>query len=243
MLGQLQSTAAELGRSANQRVDVELCLIRLCDETVDDSAAGLNARLSRVEELLANGAMAAGGGEKPAVGPMAEERRQVAADRPAPPAAEDLPPWEADVPLPEAPEEEGAGEAIPVAAEEPAAAPSVPEAAPAPQLGDFWPGMVAGLKGRIPMGEYSFLSNPTMVQGRVDGPVLTLWAQNDFVRNMISKPGILAAIGKAANLLPGGPYRVTVTVGTPPAPAVGEHDKLDDLLALGQELGGIITEE
>ena len=243
MLGQLQSTAAELGRSANQRVDVELCLIRLCDETVDDSAAGLNARLSRVEELLAGGAMAAGGGEKPAVGPMAEERRQVAADRPAPPAAEDLPPWEADVPLPEAPEEEGAGEAIPVAAEEPAAAPSVPEAAPAPQLGDFWPGMVAGLKGRIPMGEYSFLSNPTMVQGRVDGPVLTLWAQNDFVRNMISKPGILAAIGKAANLLPGGPYRVTVTIGTPPAPAVGEHDKLDDLLALGQELGGIITEE
>ena len=125
----------------------------------------------------------------------------------------------------------------------PVPVPPVPEAAPAHQLGDFWPGMVAGLKGRIPMGEYSFLSNPTMVQGRVDGPVLTLWAQNDFVRNMISKPGILAAIGKAANLLPGGPYRVTVTVGTPPAPAVGEHDKLDDLLALGQELGGIITEE
>jgi len=105
------------------------------------------------------------------------------------------------------------------------------------------------------MGEYSFLSNPAMVRGTTDGPLLTLWAQSDFVKSMISKPGILAIIERAAQALPGAPYRVTVTVGTPPAqtgaPAasVGEepegepHDKLDDLLALGQQFGDIITEE
>ena len=35
----LQSTAAELPRSSNRRTDAELCLIRLCDESLDGSAA------------------------------------------------------------------------------------------------------------------------------------------------------------------------------------------------------------
>ena len=52
----LQSTAAELPRSSNRRTDAELCLIRLCDESLDGSAAGLSARVARLEELLAGGA-------------------------------------------------------------------------------------------------------------------------------------------------------------------------------------------
>ena len=96
------------------------------------------------------------------------------------------------------------------------------------------------------MGEYSFLSNPAMVRGTADGPLLTLWAQSDFVKSMISKPGILAIIEKAAQTLPGAPYRVTVRVGVPPvqtapAPREKEHDSLDDLLA--GEFSDIITEE
>ena len=104
------------------------------------------------------------------------------------------------------------------------------------------------------MGEFSFLSNPAMVRGTTDGPLLTLWVQNDFVKGMISKPGILAIIGKAAQDILGSPYRVVVTVGAPPAavqdsaaPAPEEegepHDKLDDLLAFGEQFGDIITEE
>ena len=97
------------------------------------------------------------------------------------------------------------------------------------------------------MGEYSFLSNPAMVKGTADGPILILWAQSDFVKNMISKPGILAAVENAAKLLPGGPYRVVVTIGAPPAPVTaapaGGGDKLDELLALGEQFDNIIIEE
>lgn len=110
------------------------------------------------------------------------------------------------------------------------------------------------------MGEYSFLSNPAMVRGTTDGSLLTLWAQSEFVKNMISKPGIVAIIEKAARDLPGAPERVVVTVGTPPAGADGPegpagddfpaeepeeepHDRLDDLLALGDAFGDIITTE
>lgn len=50
MLTALQDTGAELNRSANRRTDVELCLVTLCDPTLDGSTAGLNARLCRLEQ-------------------------------------------------------------------------------------------------------------------------------------------------------------------------------------------------
>ena len=132
--------------------------------------------------------------------------------------------------------------------------PAAPTASQATPPGNFWPGLVAGLKGKIPMGEYSFLSNPEAVQGTAEGGVLTLWVKDEFTRKMLNKPGILAAIQKGANLLPGAPYRAAVTVGQAPkapaagaapaedAPAADGHDKLDDLRALGRQFGDIFHE-
>lgn len=233
VLSRLQAASADLGRSTNRRVDAELCLIRLCDETLDDSSAGLNARLARLEDLAAGGALTSA----PVRTPKLES---------TPSATKELPPWDLEPPpLPEK-----------ITAEKPLASPKIPakEQQPLPPsrtpagggaAGDFWPGLVAGLKGRIPMGEYSFLSNPAMVKGTLDSPVLTLWAQNDFVKNMISKPGILAAVEKAAGLLPGAPYRAVVTVGEPPVAAPGFEggDKLEELLAMGQQFDNIIIKE
>ena len=254
VLGRLQAASADLGRSANRRVDAELCLIRLCDATLDESAAGLNARLARLEELVAGGVPAAVA--RPAsAAPRSPQAAPAEVREPESPAGADLPPWDMEPP----PAAEGRtpepSEPVP-APEEPAVSAAPPAStAPAPQsvspsgaaLGDFWPGLVAGLKGRVPMGEYSFLSNPAMVKGTADGPILTLWAQSDFVKNMISKPGILAAVENAAKLLPGGPYRVVVTIGAPPAPVTaapaGGGDKLDELLALGEQFDNIIIEE
>ena len=45
----LQQTAAGLARSPNRRMDVELCLVSLCDPRMDDSPAGLAARLAALE--------------------------------------------------------------------------------------------------------------------------------------------------------------------------------------------------
>lgn len=247
ILGRLQAVSADLGRSTNRRVDAELCLIRLCDETLDDSPAGLSARLSRLEERLARGIPA-----DPSVPEAGQEGRprirRTVPKQPSAPPEDEMPPWDLEPP----PEREEYREfpadrapSAPVKRREaaktaPAAAPVSPSgAAPA---GDFWPGLAASLKGRVPQSEYPYLSNPAMVQGTIDGPVLTLWAQNDFVKKMISKPKTLAAVEEAARVLPGGPYRAAVTVGTPPASAPA-HDRLDDLLALGRQFGGIITEE
>lgn len=281
ILGQLQQTGADLARSANRQVDAELCLIRLCDETLDDSTAGLNARLARMEELVAQ-LMA--GGAKPAAKtvpqPAAPVKKETA---PPPPAAEDAPPFEmadSDVPPPwvggaeepedtppwnmapppasedVAPMDDGGSAAQAEVAEQPQSAPeeqgevpSVSEPAPQPgPVGNFWPGMVAGLKGKIPMGEYSFLSDPGTAQGVLDGNVLKVWVKDEFTKKMLDKPGVLAAIQRAAALLPTPPGRVALVVGQAPAvaptPAAGDdHDKMDDLLALGRQFGDIFKEQ
>ena len=45
----LQETAAALQNSVNRRTDAELCLLRLCDESLSGDLAAVNARIARIE--------------------------------------------------------------------------------------------------------------------------------------------------------------------------------------------------
>ena len=99
MATQLQSALAALPLSPNRRTDAELCLMRLCDESLCGDTAALNARLARLEE-----------GEAPAPRPKEPVRqsappqkaRQSRPAPPPPPAYDDPPPWDDDrPPLPE----------------------------------------------------------------------------------------------------------------------------------------------
>ena len=55
----LQDTASGFNRSANRRIDAELCLLQMCEPGLDLDLQALNARLSRVEEQLASGVLPA----------------------------------------------------------------------------------------------------------------------------------------------------------------------------------------
>lgn len=243
MLERLQETAANLSRSGDRRTDAELCLIRLCDETLDASLAGLNARLSRLEEQAAIGRPAP---ESKQSEPLSAAKPDQA--EPPVPSQTDLPPWE-EADCPPMPEEPGERIAPEPPRSDPAPMQEPKKQAPASNSQEqaFWNSLVPDLRGSVPMGVYPFLTNPAMVQGRLDGSVLTLWVESDFTRNMMSKPAVLEAISKTAAVRLGRPVRCTVRIGQPPAgggcvPA-GARDKLDDLIALGAQLGGIVTEE
>ncbi|MBM6926265.1 DNA polymerase III subunit gamma/tau [Pseudoflavonifractor phocaeensis] len=235
MLGLLQTTIADLPRSGNRRTDAELCLIRLCDPALDESMAGFNARLARLEELLAGGV--------PAACPVPQKSLKREEPAPAAPTtAVDTPPWEEErPPLPEEPGE-------PVGYEEPplqAAPQPVPQIIPGPavQSADLWPGLVASLRSRFP-AVYPFLSNPTAVQGVLEEHTLTLWVDTDFTKSMVGTPPVLKALAELASTQTGREVRCAVKVGTPPVSApVQEHDNLDDLLAMGQQFDNIIIEE
>ena len=55
MLGLIQQTAAGFVRSASRRMDVELCIVNLCQPDLSLDAEALNARLTRMEEQLKTG--------------------------------------------------------------------------------------------------------------------------------------------------------------------------------------------
>ena len=269
MLGLLQTTIAGLANSGSRRTDAELCLIRLCDPALDDSAAALNARLSRVEELLAGGVPnTCAVPERPLKCPAPAEKpaSPAPAEKPIPPApaaepartapqAADLPPWDLEEerpPLPEEPGERVMDAPEPAPAPEPPAEPAAPEAPArtAPAAGgsgsDLWPGLVASVEKKFPSA-YPFLSNPAQVEGRLEGEVLTLWIKDDFTQKLAAPPPVLAELGRLASARTGLAVRCVVKLGkAPPAQAPAaeppEHDRLDDLLALGRQFD-IVTEE
>jgi len=249
VLGALQAAQADLPRSANRRTDAELCLIKLSDESLDASAAGLSARIARLEERLADGEAVPSSAMPASAEVVIQPVRQPVAP-PPPPAEKDLPPWEepaqpaAAPPAPAKPEPPASTPAPAPVRAEPAA--STPACAGSDTVRDFWPQLTASLRGKVPMGEYTFLSNPAMAQGVVEHGALTIWVQNDFVRSMLNKPAVLKPAASAASAMLGAAvHHASVAVGQPPAPTaqpVQAHDNLDDLLALSQQFDNIIVE-
>ncbi len=78
----LQETASGFAKSANRRIDAELCLLRLCNPGLDLDAGSLNARVSRLEDQIASGQLV-----RAAAAPAEPEE-----ERPPLPDDEDVPP-------------------------------------------------------------------------------------------------------------------------------------------------------
>ena len=226
MLTLLQRTGADLTRSANRRTDMELCLVTLCDPTLDDSTAGLNARLSRLEQ----GGITVSAAPNPAR-PGGEEAPSAPAEQPPEPKPiSAVPPGQIREPAPSA-------------APEPA-----PAGKPGPSASAWpgWPAVRDSLKGVLGPGDFSFLGNPALCEGSWDGSAVTLWAINSFIREMLDKPAVLSAVARAAENMMGVPVHVSVREGKAPPETVPsrthaqEEDALEAFLAGGQ--GNIIVE-
>ena len=256
MLNLLQRTGADLARSANRRTDMELCLVTLCDPSLDGSPAGLNARIARLEQ----GGMAAPARTAPEPSPEEAPAPKAATPRRETPLSEEVP-WE-EPPLrdedavPE-PEIGPMPERSPVREPETAPAPPIQEkkaeTAPAPQeektlpppsptpaVGRWpgWPVFRERLKSVMDISDYSLISSDAMAQGRWDGRELTLWVANSFLKTTLDKPAFIRSVAEAAQRVTGIPARVSVREGAAPAedaPSGGSAppalDALDAFLA------------
>jgi DNA polymerase-3 subunit gamma/tau len=84
----LQQTTGSFARSANRRIDFELCLMQLCSPALANDPQSLSARISRVEDAIAGGTITVQ--TAPAPAPAQD-------DAPPPWDDDDIPP-EPDVP-------------------------------------------------------------------------------------------------------------------------------------------------
>lgn len=87
----LQDTASGFNKSANRRIDVELCLLQMCEPALDQDLKALSARLSRLEATVGSGMILT---TPPAATPEPVPRQPAPAPSPveaAPPVPDTLP--------------------------------------------------------------------------------------------------------------------------------------------------------
>ena len=206
----LQACCAALPDSIHPRTDAELCLLRLCDETLSGDLLALTERVERLEQ----GVPASAPAPKAPARPQPEPRREMPRYDDAPPPPEEEPP------LPEEPGQR----VFDVPDEEPAAprrpAPKAEKKPPAaPADGGVWDKLLNHYKGRLPVNHRVFLN---MARGTLRGDVLTVYCSNDFVRSSLDNPTVLGVLQEVTSAETGSPVRVELTVGQPaaePAPA------------------------
>lgn len=268
MLSLIQKTAGELVHSANRRTDMELCLVMLCDPTLDGNVSALTARVAKLEQQIASGVvLQQKTSEKPLQKPASNKAEATAVDQRMVPQTStpvDRPPWETTEKEPQKTDatrtskntlqNERTHLNVPEPVDDPQPTPPaepVPTPAPVqPSEGMGWPGwnVICGqLKGMLSTGDYMFFSMPGMLVGRYDGTALTVWATNQFVADLVSKPEISGAVAQTVATHVGHRVAVHVQVGTPPAETpeavsapVQEADALEAFLAAGHSN---VTEE
>ena len=205
----LQQCFAALPDSIRPRTDAELCLLKLCDETLSGDLTALAERVTALEE---SGLCAA---------PAAAKQ---AAPRPAQPV--ERPPIETRYEAPPPPEEYGErvfdipDEAPPSPPPKPARPAPVQSAADTPSAaaaagGDtaVWDRLIDHYKGRLSVKDRVFLN---MAAGVVEGDCLTVLCQNDFVKASLDHPAVLSVLREVTAGELGHPVRVRLEVGSVP---------------------------
>ena len=250
----LQKAAADLYYSADRRTDAELCLLRLCDESLCGDLTALENRITRLEDAAARGAVISAA---KAIGaaPVSQAPAKPASKPVEPPPAEDPPPWD-EPPLPEEPpmrEEPGERvfdipeDAIPVRPAQPKAVPAKPAAsipsAPKPQTavhsaapvsGDWWKALSENCKGQIPPMYRAFLD---LCGGVLEGDQLTVFAPDEITLNRLDNDRVRGVLSAEAEKVSGQPVRLLLREGEPPKPSPEEN--LKQLLQFGSQFDNI----
>lgn len=254
----LQECTAALQNSVNRRTDAELCLLRLCDESLSGDLTALNARIARLENLIAAGAAHVAPVSISA--PPREEYTPIEPQVPVEPTVPDLPELPeptASIPEP-APDEEGPppyGEPItPLAVEstedvKPASTANLMVAesdsttvdsgqskgnAPAAEKPDdmLFARLMENYKNRLTPDKRAFIG---MAKGRYSSGVLTVYCSTDVQKNLLDTPAVLQILSDVTAQAVGQSVSVRLEVGLPEGET---HDKMQDLLLMGSKFGG-----
>lgn len=259
----LQKAAADLYYSADRRTDAELCLLRLCDESLCGDLTALENRVTRLEDALERGAeirTAVKQSVAVAEPPQAAEKPAPQPAKAAPPPAEDPPPWD-EPPLPEEPpmrEEPGErvfdipADAVPVrpaAPQDPAVRESVPQrqsasipaapkaspsAASAVSGGNWWRSLAENCKGQLPPMYRAFLE---LCGGALAGNQVTVYAPDEITLNRLDNDRVRGILAAEAEKASGQAVRILFQVGE--APKASPQENLKSLLEFGSRFDNI----
>ena len=239
----LQRTAADMNVSVNRRTDAELCLLKLCDETLSGDLSAINARLARLEQQMTAGVGYAAAESTAQVVPAPAEKPAPARAAAKPTAVEDEapPPWEDSAP---APADESFDDAPPPYGEP--AEPERPQSAmtaPAPQAAepkaeasaptgdsDIWLALMESYKNRLTPDKRAFVGQ---ADGRLANGVLTVYCPTAVTKAMLDTEAVAAVLREVTGQSVGQAIAVRFVVGEPEDGK--KRDKFQDLLRMGSK--------
>ena len=239
----LQRTAADMNVSVNRRTDAELCLLKLCDETLSGDLSAINARLARLEQQMTAGVRYAAAESTAQVVPAPAEKPAPAKTAAKPTTVEDEapPPWEDSVP---APADESFDDAPPPYGEP--AEPERPQSAtpaPAPQAAepkaeasaptgdsDIWLTLMESYKNRLTPDKRAFVGQ---ADGRLANGVLTVYCPTAVTKAMLDTEAVAAVLREVTGQSVGQAIAVRFVVGEPEDGK--KRDKVQDLLRMGSK--------
>ena len=191
MMQTVQDTLSCFSRSAGRRMDAEMCIVRLARPELSLDARDMNARLTRLEDLIKSGKIVAPAPGAPARSPAEPRKEPAEAERP---------------PLPDD------GDAPPLPEEEPRQ--TVPDSFWVELLGD----VRSQLK---PPASGFFVATPgSPLRGVLKGDRLEIRCANAFAAEIIGTPEILRIVSDKATARLGRPVTalvvdVTKNAGSP----------------------------
>ncbi len=216
MCSLLQSTLVDMQLSASRRTDAELCLMKLCDETLSGDLAALSARIARLEEQLAAGVhfvRAEAAAEMPTA-PVVEEKEELPWEEPVSAPAEESVPW--DEILHDEP---------------PAPAGEVPAPPPAAPVGDasLWDDLLESYKAKLQPMKKAFI---VKAKGVMENGVLVVYCPSDMEKKMLDTDDVEMVLRSVTGGAIGREVSVRFTVGTVKSE---DKDPMQELLKLGSK--------
>ena len=239
----LQRAAADMNVSVNRRTDAELCLLKLCDETLSGDLSAINARLARLEQQMTAGVRYAAAESTAQVVPAQAEKPAPAKTAAKPTAVEDEapPPWEDSAPA----SADGSFDDAPPPYGEPAE-PERPQSAmtaPAPQAAepkaeasaptgdsDIWLTLMESYKNRLTPDKRAFVGQ---ADGRLANGVLTVYCPTAVTKAMLDTEAVAAVLREVTGQSVGRAVAVRFVVGEPEDGK--KRDKFQDLLRMGSK--------
>lgn len=224
MAGQLQGTLAGLAFSTNRRTDAELCLMRLCDESLSGDTAALAARISRLEE---------GGVQTPRQGAKPVKRPSAPAGDVPP--TEDVPPWEDAPDFEDGPPPYGEPVVKAPAIPEPRKGPEkTAEPAAAPSAG-VWQELIEKYKDQLTPMYRSMIDDAA---GVLEGGELVVHCGDDLTLGTLNCDAVREVLKSVTGEYLGKPVTVRFTLSKEGAP---QGDKLDELIRRGSKYEGFVV--
>ncbi|WP_409969159.1 DNA polymerase III subunit gamma/tau [Bengtsoniella intestinalis] len=230
----VQSALGQLHQCPNRRLEAELCILKLCDESLGWDATAVEARLVRLEQggIVAQAAPKVTKVAPVAPAPVAPAPVAPAPVAPAPAPVVDALPWDDDdrPPLSEEPPMmdappwdeppfEPAPSVTPIAptpvtptpAPTPAPTPVAPTASGGVQRGAWWRGVAERCKGQLPPMYRAFMD---LCEGVLDGDTLVLYANNDVTVGRLDNDRVRGIIMQ--EITGDGGTRILIQAGDPP---------------------------